>query len=110
MLLAKGMLSEPRILIVDEPTRGIDIGTKQQIYVFLRKLAAQGHAIIVITSEMPELIGLADRIMVMRLGRIEGSLTRQDISEDSIVRLSMGLEATSSNTATVSPLAQDRSL
>ncbi|ASJ76306.1 sugar ABC transporter ATP-binding protein [Granulosicoccus antarcticus] len=110
LLLAKVMLSEPRILIVDEPTRGIDIGTKQQIYVFLRKLAAQGHAIIVITSEMPELIGLADRIMVMRLGRIEGSLTGQDISEDSIVRLSMGLEATSSNTAAVSPLAQDRSL
>ena len=110
LLLAKVMLSEPRILIVDEPTRGIDIGTKQQIYVFLRKLAAQGHAIIVITSEMPELIGLADRIMVMRLGQFAGSLTGPEISEDSIVRLSMGLEATSSNTAAVPPLAQDRFL
>ncbi len=110
LLLAKVMLSEPRILIVDEPTRGIDIGTKQQIYVFLRQLAAQGHAIIMITSEMPELIGLADRVMVMRLGQIAGTLDEQAITEDSIVRLSMGLEATSSNTAADSPLAQDRLL
>ncbi|WP_304951365.1 sugar ABC transporter ATP-binding protein [Sulfitobacter sp.] len=93
LLLAKIMLSEPRILIVDEPTRGIDIGTKQQIYAFLRKLADQGHAIIVITSEMPELIGLADRVMVMRLGEVSGTLNAGEITEDAIVRLSMGLSA-----------------
>ncbi|SFH28125.1 sugar ABC transporter ATP-binding protein [Sulfitobacter dubius] len=93
LLLAKIMLSEPRILIVDEPTRGIDIGTKQQIYAFLRKLADQGHAIIVITSEMPELIGLADRVMVMRLGEVSGTLNAGEITEDAIVRLSMGLRA-----------------
>ncbi|MBO9431810.1 sugar ABC transporter ATP-binding protein [Sulfitobacter sp. R18_1] len=93
LLLAKIMLSEPRILIVDEPTRGIDIGTKQQIYAFLRKLADQGHAIIVITSEMPELIGLADRVMVMRLGKVSGTLNAGEITEDAIVRLSMGLSA-----------------
>ncbi|GAA6190352.1 sugar ABC transporter ATP-binding protein [Phaeobacter sp. NW0010-22] len=91
LLLAKVMLSEPRVLIVDEPTRGIDIGTKQQIYAFLRRLADAGHAIIVITSEMPELIGLADRIMVMRLGAVSGMLAPDDINEDAIVRLSMGL-------------------
>ena len=95
LLLAKVMLSEPRILIVDEPTRGIDIGTKQQIYVFLRKLAAKGFSIIMITSEMPELVGLADRVMVMRLGRVSGMLTGNEITEDAIVRLSMGLGATS---------------
>ncbi|MFG6567473.1 sugar ABC transporter ATP-binding protein [Sulfitobacter sp. 1A13679] len=93
LLLAKIMLSEPRILIVDEPTRGIDIGTKQQIYAFLRKLADQGHAIIVITSEMPELIGLADRVMVMRLGEVSGTLNAGEITEDAIVRLSLGLRA-----------------
>ncbi|UOA34252.1 Xylose import ATP-binding protein XylG (plasmid) [Sulfitobacter sp. DSM 110093] len=93
LLLAKIMLSEPRILIVDEPTRGIDIGTKQQIYAFLRNLADQGHAIIVITSEMPELIGLADRVMVMRLGEVSGTLNADEITEDAIVRLSMGLRA-----------------
>ena len=93
LLLAKVMLSEPRVLIVDEPTRGIDIGTKQQIYAFLRQLADAGHAIIVITSEMPELIGLADRILVMRLGGISGMLDPHEINEDAIVRLSMGLSA-----------------
>lgn len=93
LLLAKVMLSEPRVLIVDEPTRGIDIGTKQQIYAFLRKLADAGHAIVMITSEMPELIGLADRIMVMRLGKVSGMLAPADINEDAVVRLSMGLRA-----------------
>lgn len=93
LLLAKVMLSEPRVLIVDEPTRGIDIGTKQQIYTFLRGLADAGHAIIVITSEMQELIGLADRVLVMRLGEVSGALTENDIHEDAIVRLSMGLRA-----------------
>ncbi|WP_417588875.1 sugar ABC transporter ATP-binding protein [Pararhodobacter oceanensis] len=93
LLLAKVMLSEPRVLIVDEPTRGIDIGTKQQIYAFLRNLADAGHAIIVITSEMPELIGLADRVLVMRSGRISGALEDSDINEGAIVRLSMGLPA-----------------
>jgi len=93
LLLAKVMLSQPRVLIVDEPTRGIDIGTKQQIYAFLRGLADAGHAIIVITSEMPELIGLADRVVVMRLGAISGTLDPSEISEDAIVRLSMGLHA-----------------
>jgi len=93
LLLAKVMLSEPRVLIVDEPTRGIDIGTKQQIYAFLRGLADAGHAIVVITSEMPELIGLADRVIVMRLGAVSGTLDPADITEDAIVRLSMGLRA-----------------
>lgn len=94
LLLAKVMLSEPRILIVDEPTRGIDIGTKQQIYIFLRELAARGFAVILISSEMPELMGLADRIIVMRSGRLAGELSGNEITEDAIVRLSMGLSAT----------------
>lgn len=93
LLLAKVMLSEPRVLIIDEPTRGIDIGTKQQIYAFLRKLAAEGHAIIVISSEMPELIGLSDRVIVMRLGQVSGTASGDQLNEDTIVRLSMGLEA-----------------
>ncbi|WP_323021543.1 sugar ABC transporter ATP-binding protein [Pararhodobacter sp.] len=91
LLLAKIMLSEPQILVVDEPTRGIDIGTKQQIYAFLRRLAALGHAIIVISSEMQELIGLADRILVMRAGRQMGILSGAALSEDSIVRLALGV-------------------
>nr|WP_273544847.1 sugar ABC transporter ATP-binding protein [Heliomarina baculiformis] len=94
LLLAKVMQSEPKILIVDEPTRGIDIGTKQQIYAFLRRLADEGHAIIMVSSEMQELIGMADRVAVMRTGRIAGTLSGKDITEDAIVRLAMGVGAT----------------
>ncbi|SOH92182.1 ribose transport system ATP-binding protein [Monaibacterium marinum] len=92
LLLAKTMLNAPEIVIIDEPTRGIDIGTKQQIYAFIRTLAEQGRAVIVISSEMAEVIGLADRVVVMRQGRKAGELTRAEISEDSIVRLAMGLD------------------
>ena len=93
LLLAKIMQSEPRILIVDEPTRGIDIGTKQQIYTFLRALAASGKAIIVVSSEMQEIIGLSDRVLVMRQGRIAGTLDGDAITEDAIVRCAMGVGA-----------------
>ena len=93
LLLAKIMQSEPTILIADEPTRGIDIGTKQQIYAFLRDLAAKGHAVVVISSEMQEVIGLADRVLVMRTGEVAGTLTGDELTEDAIVRLAVGLGA-----------------
>ena len=93
LLIAKTMLAEPEIVIIDEPTRGIDIGTKQQIYGFVRRLAAEGKAVIVISSEMQEVIGLADRVLVMREGRIAGELTGGELSERAIVRLAMGVGA-----------------
>ncbi|WP_409197438.1 sugar ABC transporter ATP-binding protein [Jannaschia sp. M317] len=92
LLLAKTMLAEPEIVIIDEPTRGIDIGTKQQIYEFIHALAATGKSIIVISSEMQEVIGLSDRVIVMRTGSVAGELTGNDITEDRIVRLAMGLD------------------
>ena len=70
LLLAKMMLAEPRIVIIDEPTRGVDIGNKEQIYRFIAGLAEQGRSVIVISSEMQELIGLCHRVIVMRNGRI----------------------------------------
>ncbi|WP_372803539.1 sugar ABC transporter ATP-binding protein [Paracoccus seriniphilus] len=91
LLFAKTLLAEPRIVIIDEPTRGIDIGTKQQMYEFIRQLARAGQAIVVISSEMQEVIGLADRVIVMRQGRIMGELQDEDASEDAIVRLAMGV-------------------
>ena len=93
LLLAKVMQSEPVVLIVDEPTRGIDIGTKQQIYAFLRQLAADGHGVVMISSEMQEVIGLSDRVLVMRQGRIAGRLSGAEITEDAIVRHAMGVGA-----------------
>lgn len=92
LLLAKTMLAEPDIVIIDEPTRGIDIGTKQQIYNFIQKLAASGKSIIMISSEMAEVIGLSHRVVVMRSGRVTGILSGDQINEDLIVRHAMGLE------------------
>ncbi|ORE96730.1 ABC transporter-like protein [Stappia sp. 22II-S9-Z10] len=98
LLLAKTMLAEPDIVIIDEPTRGIDIGTKQQIYTFIRRLADAGKSVIVISSEMPEVIGLADRVVVMQAGRIAGEVTGEAIGEAAIVRLAMGLGRTANTT------------
>lgn len=91
LLLAKTMLVEPDIVIIDEPTRGIDIGTKQQIYGFIDALAAGGKSVIVISSEMAEIIGLSHRVVVMHAGRIVGELEGDAIGEEAIVRHAMGL-------------------
>ncbi len=91
LLLAKMMLLEPRIVVIDEPTRGIDIGTKQQIYRFIADLARRGLSVVVISSEMQELIGLCHRVLVMRAGRIVGEVAREDLSEDAIVFLATGV-------------------
>ena len=91
LLLAKTMLAEPQIVIIDEPTRGIDIGTKQQIYDFIAALAAQGKSIIVVSSELPEVIGLSGRVVVMGRGHIAGELTGAEITEDAILRRAMGV-------------------
>jgi ribose transport system ATP-binding protein len=91
LLLAKMMLVEPRIVIIDEPTRGVDIGTKEQIYSFVAALAEQGKAVVVISSEMQELIGLCHRVLVMRNGRVVGEVAQSDLSEDAIVFLATGV-------------------
>ena len=93
LLLAKVMETDPRVLIIDEPTRGIDVGTKQQIYHFISSLARDGWAIIVVSSEMPEVIGLASRVAVMREGRIVGLLEGDEINETEIMRYSAGLKS-----------------
>jgi len=92
LLLAKVMETEPDIIIIDEPTRGIDVGTKQQIYHFISALARDGKSIIVVSSEMPEIIGLCTRVAVMREGRIVGMLEGDEISEQEIMRYAAGLK------------------
>ncbi|MBQ0707203.1 MULTISPECIES: sugar ABC transporter ATP-binding protein [unclassified Ochrobactrum] len=93
LLLAKMMMLDPSIVIIDEPTRGIDVGTKEQIYQFIANLADEGKSIIVVSSEMPELIGICDRIVVMREGRIAGEVTGERMTEHDIVVLATGVEA-----------------
>ncbi len=92
LLFAKVMETQPDIVIVDEPTRGVDIGTKQQIYHFIARLAAAGKGVIVVSSEMPELIGLCHRVLVMREGRIAGELAGESLNEEEIVRYATGLK------------------
>ena len=88
VLLARWLLTDPEILMLDEPTRGIDIGAKHEIYNLIGDLADQGKTIIMISSEMPELIGMADRIAVMCDGRLAGILDAANATEDAIMRLS----------------------
>ena len=97
LLLAKIMESDPRVVVIDEPTRGIDVGTKQQIYHFIAALAAEGVSIVLISSEMPEIIGMCHRVAVMREGRITGILSGDDINEGEIVRYAAGLKETDTN-------------
>lgn len=92
LLLGKVMESDPEIIIIDEPTRGIDVGTKQQIYHFIAALAAEGKSIVVISSELPEVIGISHRVAVMRSGRLTGVLTGDEIEEHEIMRYASGIK------------------
>lgn len=87
VLFAKWLLTEPDILILDEPTRGIDVGAKYEIYTIIAELAASGKSIIMISSEMPELLGMSDRIMVMCAGRETGILDGKTATQEEIMRL-----------------------
>lgn len=91
LLLAKILLTDPSVVIIDEPTRGIDIANKAQIYAFIRSIVAKGKACIVISSEMQELIGICDRILVMRGGRINGEVAGDDMTESRIALLATTL-------------------
>lgn len=92
VVLAKWMLSEPDIIILDEPTRGIDVGAKREIYLLLGELVSQGKAVILISSELPEVMGLADRIVVMAQGRVTGELDRSEFSQEQIMHLAATFE------------------
>jgi putative multiple sugar transport system ATP-binding protein len=87
VVLAKWLFTEPQVLILDEPTRGIDVGAKFEIYTIMNDLAAQGRGIVMISSEMPELLGMCDRIYVMNEGRIVGELSKEEASQERIMAL-----------------------
>jgi putative multiple sugar transport system ATP-binding protein len=85
VLLSKWMFTEPDILILDEPTRGIDVGAKYEIYLFINDLVSQGKSVLMISSEMPELLGMCDRIYVMNEGRIVAELAQSEASQERIM-------------------------
>ena len=90
-MLAKWLARKPALLIVDEPTRGIDVGTKAEVHRLLSELAADGVAVLMISSELPEVLGMADRIIVLFEGRVSGTFARADADEDGIMRAATGL-------------------
>lgn len=97
-MLGKWLAREPKLLIVDEPTRGVDVGAKVEIYTILRGLAARGIGVLVISSEMPEIIGMCGRVYVMHEGHIAGELEGDEITEENIMTLASGHELDSSPT------------
>ena len=89
-MLAKWLAMKPKVIIFDEPTRGIDVGAKSEIYRLMRGLADAGVAVLMISSDMEEVIGVSDRVAVMHEGRISGILDRDQFSEENILRLAVG--------------------
>ena len=106
VVLSKWLFANPEVLILDEPTRGIDVGAKYEIYTIIARLAAEGKAIIVISSEMPELLGISDRIYVMNEGRIVGEMAASDASQEKIMRAIVRGEAKSIMTTETAPAPQ----
>ena len=89
VVLAKWMMTLPDVLILDEPTRGIDVGAKYEIYCVINELAKAGKAVIVISSEMPEVIGTCDRVYVLNEGKIAGELSKAELSQERIMQCIM---------------------
>ena len=93
IVIGKWLSMRPKVLIVDEPTRGIDVGSKSEIHNLIRDLAAQGYAVIVISSEMPEVLHVSDRIVAMYSGRVMRQFTSDEVTEDSLIQAISGIEA-----------------
>ncbi|MFD8985337.1 sugar ABC transporter ATP-binding protein [Streptomyces sp. NPDC059564] len=100
VVLARWLARRPKVLILDEPTRGIDVGAKAEIYRIIADLAAAGVALVVISSELPEVLGLADRVLVMQGGRITGELDRAEATEEAVLALAMADDLTTTTAAT----------
>jgi ABC-type sugar transport system ATPase subunit len=95
VLFARWLATEPRVLLLDDPTRGVDVGAKQEIYALLTELKSRGVGMLLISSETPELIGLSDRILVMREGKIVCELSRTEATQESVLRAALGVRSPS---------------
>jgi rhamnose transport system ATP-binding protein len=93
VVLAKWLATSPKVLIIDEPTRGIDVGTKAEVHRLMSELAGEGLAVLMISSELPEVLGMADRVLVMHEGRLVRELSRAEADEESVVRAATGQTA-----------------
>ncbi|MDV7103758.1 ribose ABC transporter ATP-binding protein RbsA [Vibrio sp. TH_r3] len=91
--IAKGLMTNPKVLILDEPTRGVDVGAKKEIYQLINKFKAEGMSIILVSSEMPEVLGMSDRIIVMHEGRISGEFAAKDANQEQLMACAVGKNA-----------------
>ncbi len=91
--ISKSLFTAPKVLILDEPTRGIDVGAKKEIYTLMNEFKDEGMSVIMISSEIPELLGMCDRVLVMHEGRLMGELDRKSMSQESIMRLAVGIRS-----------------
>jgi len=89
-LLAKWLLTDADIIILDEPTRGIDVGAKSEIHSLMGELVKSGKAVIMISSELPEVLGMSDRIIIMHEGKLTGEVSRQDATQDLVMSYATG--------------------
>ena len=90
VVIGKWLATGPRVIILDEPTKGIDVGSKAAVHAFMRELTAQGMAVIMVSSELPEILGMSDRVIVMGQGRIVGRFDRADLSAERLVATATG--------------------
>jgi len=91
--ISKNLLTDPKVLILDEPTRGIDVGAKKEIYELMNRFKSDGMSVLMISSEIPELLGMCDRIMVMNEGKLKGIISREEASQESIMRMAVGIRS-----------------
>lgn len=103
VVLGKVLMTEPRVVLLDEPTRGIDVGAKLEIYELVNQLTAQGKAVILVSSELPELIGMSDRILMLHEGRVGGEFTRAEATQERLMEAAMGARETRSCTQGIGP-------
>ncbi|MCF6523731.1 sugar ABC transporter ATP-binding protein [Streptomyces sp. JJ36] len=101
--IGKWLLAQSRVLILDEPTRGVDVGAKVEIYRLVNELTASGHAVLMISSDMPEVLGMSDRILVMAQGRIAGELSAAEATQDAVLELAVGTATATETEPTAGP-------
>ena len=92
VVIAKWLATQPKIIVLDEPTKGIDIGSKAAVHEFMAELASQGLAVIMVSSEIPEILGMSDRVIVMREGRMVAELEKEDLNPETLVRYAAGIK------------------
>ena len=92
VVIAKWLATKPKVIILDEPTKGIDVGSKAAVHEFMAELAAEGLSVIMVSSEIPEILGMSDRVIVMREGRIEAEYDREGLTPEKLVRAAAGYD------------------